>query len=293
MEIGVGTPATIPGTPGEAIVDWARHADGTTFSSLGIIDRIAYPNHEPLATLAVFSGATTRVRLMPTVMVAPIRQTGLLAKQAATIDSLSGGRLTLALGIGGRDEDYRAAGSSTEFSDRAPHLEEQITTMRRIWRGEPPGDDVAPIGPRPVSDGGPQLLVGGYSEPAARRAGRMGDGFIAGTLTPADARDLYDTTLEAWEEEGREGRPRFVGCAYWGLGSEGTLERGRNYLRDYYGWSGTSDRAAEQMLTGAGAIRERLHEAHEVGMDEYILWPTVADLDQLDRLHEVVVDAAG
>lgn len=288
MEIGVGTPATIPETPGEVIVDWARRADDGTFSSLGIIDRIAYPNHEPLASLAVFAGATSHVRLMPTVMVAPIRQTGLLAKQAATIDSLSGGRLTLAFGIGGRDEDYRAADSSTDFSRRAPHFEAQIATMRRIWRGEAPDDGIAPIGPTPDSDAGPPILVGGYSEPAARRAGRMGDGFIAGTLSPADARDLYEVTLEAWEEAGREGRPRFVGCAYWGLGPDDTLERGRDYLRDYYGWSGTSERAAEQMLEGPDAIRARLDEAREAGMDEYVLWPTVADIDQLDRLRELL-----
>lgn len=289
MDVAVGTPATIPGAAGEEIVSWARRADEGPFSTLGIIDRMAYPNHEPLVTLAVLAGATDRIGLMPTVMVAPIRNGGLLAKQAASLDSLSGGRLTLALGIGGREEDYLAAGSSTPFSRRAAVFEEQLDLMRRVWRGERPAEDIEPVGPPPVTDGGPAVLIGGYSEPAARRAGRMGDGFIAGTLTPERARGLYERAGEEWEGAGRRGRPRFVGCAYWALGDDTILEDGRDYLRDYYGFRpGAADSAAEGMLDSAEAIRARLGEAEDVGMDEYVLWPAVADISQLDRLADVI-----
>ncbi len=286
MQVAVGTPATIPGVSGEAIVAWVRAADEGPYSSLGIIDRIAYGNHEPLAALAAFAGVTERIRLMTTVLVAPIRNAGMLAKQAATIDSLSGGRLTLGLGIGGREEDYLAAGSDTEFRRRAPHFEEQLVTMRRVWAGESPRDGIGPIGPSPVQEGGPPVLIGGYSEPAARRAGRMGDGFLGGNLPPPQARGLLDVALEARTEAGRDASDfHFVGCAYWALGDDDTLGRGRDYLRDYYGFrEGAAERAADAMLDSEDAVRRRLDEAAEVGIDEYVLWPTVAEIDQLERL---------
>src|SRR5918999_4014525 len=116
MDTSIGLPATIPGTSGSLVLDWARRADSGPFSSLGIIDRLVYPNYEPLITLAAAAAVTDRVRLMSTVLIAPLRGAGVLAKQAATIDAFSGGRLTLGLGVGAREDDFRAA--SATFEDR-------------------------------------------------------------------------------------------------------------------------------------------------------------------------------
>src|ERR671933_208143 len=112
MDIGIGLPATIPGTSGSLVLDWAKRADSGPFSSLGIIDRLVYPNYEPLITLAAAAAVSSRVRLMSTVLIGPLRPSGLLAKQAAPIDALSGGRLTLGLGVGAREDDFRAAPAS-------------------------------------------------------------------------------------------------------------------------------------------------------------------------------------
>src|SRR5215218_8139148 len=144
MEIGIGLPATIPWTNGPLILEWAKRADSSPFSSLGILDRLVYPNYEPLITLAAAAAVTERMRLMTTVLIAPLRRAGMLAKQASTIDALSGGRLSLGLGVGAREDDFHAAPAS--FHDRARRFEEQLELMRRLWSGQPVSEEVGPIG---------------------------------------------------------------------------------------------------------------------------------------------------
>ena len=158
-----------PWRDGGRCLAWARQADAGPFSSLSIIDRLVYGNYEPLITLAVVAGVTTRIRLMPSVLLAPSRSAAVLASEAATLDALSGGRLTLGPGVGGREDDFRAAGAS--FNDRGRRFEEQLATMKQIWAGEAVSAEVGPIGPRLVQDGGPPILIGGLS-PGCGAAGR-------------------------------------------------------------------------------------------------------------------------
>ena len=113
MEIGIGLPATIPGVTGEELTEWARRADQTSLSSLGTIDRIVYPNYEPFVALAAAAAVTSRIKLLTSVLLAPLRlNTALFAKQAATLHHLSGGRLVLGMGLGGRDDDFDVSGAS-------------------------------------------------------------------------------------------------------------------------------------------------------------------------------------
>ena len=148
MQIGIGLPATIPGVTAPEILAWARRADAGPFSSLGIIDRLVYGNFEPLITLAAVAGATQRIRLMPSVLLAPLRSAALLAKEAATLDALSGGRLTLGLGVGSRELDFHAAGTS--FTDRGRLFDDHLATMKRVWAGEAMADEIGAIGPEPA-----------------------------------------------------------------------------------------------------------------------------------------------
>src|SRR2546421_2187276 len=161
MQVGIGLPTPIPGVSGKLIMDWARKADEGPFSSLGSIDRIVYPNLEPLIAFASAAAVTQRVRLITTVLLATTRNTIMLAKQAASLDVLSNGRLTLGLGVGGREDDFRAAPAA--FKNRGKRFEEQLTMMKRIWSGQPVDAETGPIGPKSVRHGGPEILIGGYS----------------------------------------------------------------------------------------------------------------------------------
>jgi alkanesulfonate monooxygenase SsuD/methylene tetrahydromethanopterin reductase-like flavin-dependent oxidoreductase (luciferase family) len=286
VKIGIGLPASIPGTTGNVILEWARRADTGPFSSLGITDRLVYPNYEPMIALAGAAGTTKRIRLITTALLAPLRNTAILAKQAASLDALSGGRLTLGLSIGAREDNFQAAG--VPFTGRGKRFEEQLTTMKRIWAGEPVAEGLGSIGPVPARPGGPELLIGGYAPQAIERAARYADGFIAGRAGPPEqARQAYDLSARAWKAAGHEGKPRFVCCAYVGLGN---AARAGEYIRDYYSFLGPEVKSfASAVPNTPEKIRDTLRAFDAIGADELILWPTIAELDQVDRLAELVV----
>src|SRR5215471_10436907 len=177
LKIGIGLPATIPGTEGTRILDWAKKADSGPFSSLSILDRLVYPNYESLTTLAAVAGVTQRIRLVTAVLLAPLRNPALFAKQAASLDALSGGRLTLGLGIGAREDDYLAA--RVPFKRRGRLFDEELETLHKIWAGQSLSEKVGAIGPKPVQPGGPEILIGGYSPASIQRVAHWGNGFIA------------------------------------------------------------------------------------------------------------------
>ena len=286
MKIAIGLPATIPGVSGATILDWARRAETRSYSSLGVIDRLVYPNYESMIALAAAAGATQRIRLMTTVLIAPLRNTGVLAKEAASLDALSGGRLTLGLGVGARKDDFLAATAS--FADRGRRFEQQITEMRRIWSGQPVSADVGPIGPPPVQVGGPEILVGGYSPIALRRAGRLADGFIAGGGPPEQAQAAHGVVEEAWRNLGRAGKPRFVTATYFGLGPN-AADRAADYIRSYYAFLGPAvEGFAQSIPSTPEMVKGTIQAFADVGADELVLWPCIPDLDQVDRLADLL-----
>ena len=285
MKIGVGLPATIPGVSWQQVSEWATKVDAGPFSSLGILDRLAYPNYEPLITLAAAAAVTQRVRLMTTILIAPLRNAGVLAKQAATLDAISGGRLTLGLAVGSRSDDFVAAPAS--YQDRGRRFDQQLELMKRVWAGEPVGDEVGGIGPPPHQTGGPELLIGAASPGALRRVGRWADGFIAAVAPPDFVQQLYSVAEESWQAHGKPGKPRLVVGIYCRLGPD-TAERSEAYIRDYYTGMGMADFVAQSVLASPEAIREAIEGYEAIGADEVVLWPTVSDLDQVDRLADIV-----
>jgi alkanesulfonate monooxygenase SsuD/methylene tetrahydromethanopterin reductase-like flavin-dependent oxidoreductase (luciferase family) len=281
MNIGLGLPITDPA----ALLDWARRAEAGPFSTLGLLDRLVYDNPEPLVTLAVIAGATTRIRVQTEVLLAPLREPALLAKQAATLDRLSGGRLVLGLGVGGRPDDHAAAG--TDLRTRGRRLDEQLALMRRLWAGGPYDDHVGPIGPAPARRGGPEVLFGGFQPAALERVARWGDGFLA-AAAPSWAAGLIDTVRTAWKNLGREGAPRIVAQVNTAIGPSDVIDDAREAVGRYYEFSGRAESMVAGMLTTPGQIRTAIGQFRDLGADEVMLYCHGRDPGQVGRLAEVL-----
>ncbi|MGC0338420.1 LLM class flavin-dependent oxidoreductase [Streptomyces sp. SLBN-8D4] len=282
MNIGLGLPIDDPAQ----LLTWARRADASPFRTLGLLDRLVYDNPEPLITLATLAGATSRVRVQTEVLIAPLHNTALLAKQTATLDRLSGGRFTLGIGVGGREDDCLAAG--IDLHRRGRRLDEQLIQLRRAWSGEPYGEGVGPIGPAPVTPGGPEVLFGGFAPAALERVGRFGDGFLGAALPPTFMSKLFRDAETAWQKHDRPGRPRLVAQANVALGPDVTLDLARRNLRDYYAFSGHVDYMEAGLLTTPQQIREAADAYIAIGADEVMLYCWASDADQIDRLADAL-----
>ena len=289
MKIGVGLPFRMPTGSWAYISGLARRAEEGPFTSFAALDRLAYDNFEPLAQLAAVAAITERLRLVTGVLLAPLRNAGVLAKQAATIDAISNGRLTLGLGVGGREDDAIVAPAG--FHDRGRRFEEQLVHMRRVWAGEVLAGAQRPVGPAPVQPGGPEILIGGTHPRAIARVGRFADGYVMGgrALEAEWARGIMAQVEDSWAAGGRAGRPRVVvslPCAL-GPGADAAVDAA---LADYYGApaAAVGGRRGRLQPTSPGVIRDAIAMHDELGTDEMIFRPVTPDLAQLDRLAEVV-----
>ncbi|MBB1151600.1 LLM class flavin-dependent oxidoreductase [Amycolatopsis dendrobii] len=280
MSIGIGLPISDPA----ALLDWARRADAGPFSTLGLLDRLVYDNPEPLTALAVLAGATTRIRLQTEVLLAPLRETALLAKQAATLDRMSGGRFVLGVGVGGREDDHHVAG--TPLRERGRRLDQQLADLRRLWSGEPYSAGAGPIGPAPAREGGPELLIGAFKPKALARVARWGDGLLA-AAPPSWVGGLFDTVRRDWQEHGREGQPRLVAQVNVALGPDSVADEAKTAMRAYYAFTEMADHMVSGMLTAPGDIRAAIRAYRDLGADEVMLYCWGSDPEQVDRLADL------
>jgi alkanesulfonate monooxygenase SsuD/methylene tetrahydromethanopterin reductase-like flavin-dependent oxidoreductase (luciferase family) len=282
MNVGIGLPNAVRGVNRDGIVDWAQRAERAGFASLGTIDRLVFPNYESSIALAAAAAVTERIELVTDILIAPLRaNTALLAKQAATIDSLSGGRLTLGLGVGGRRDDFDASG--VDFSRRGRIFEQQLEEMTAIWRGE------RDVGPAPRQDGRPGLLIGGGADVVYRRAARYADGWTMGGGTPDTFKHGREQMTAAWTAAGRGGRPRTMALFYFALGDDAERMASEN-LGDYYAFLGDY---AQQIVASAAkdgdTVKQYIAAFEAAGADDIICFPASFDLSQVDRLAEAAL----
>jgi alkanesulfonate monooxygenase SsuD/methylene tetrahydromethanopterin reductase-like flavin-dependent oxidoreductase (luciferase family) len=263
----------------------SRRSQG--FPGVGSLDRLVYPGYEALISLGAAAAVTERVRLTTQVLLAPWRlNAALLAKQVATVQRLSGGRMVLGIGLGAREDDYKASGITTE--GRGDRLTEMIEEMLRIWEGEERGT-AGGIGP-PLGDlGRPKLLVGGGVDAAFRRAAKFGDGWTAGGVPPEQFAKGAEAVRAAWGEEGREGNPRLTALAYFGLGPTGVEDAERD-LGHYYAWLGdeTASAIAGSAATDEDGVAAYIKGFGDAGCDELTFFPTSIDPQQVDLLADAV-----
>lgn len=285
MDVGIGLPSTIPGVKAGQVLDWARRAEDRGFSSLAVLDRLVYDNHAPLVTLGAAAAVTERIKLVTSIAIVPYRaNAALLAKQAATVDHLSEGRLVLGLAPGGRGDDYEASG--VPFAGRGQRFEEMLEEMRRIWSGEPRGTAGA-IGPTPPA-GRPTIIIGGGTDRAFSRAATYGEGWIMGGGSPDIFGQAADKARAAWSAQGREGDPRLMALAYFALGPD-ARRSADEYLRDYYAFVGPyAETIASSALVDADAVRGALTAFGQAGCDELILFPCNPEPAQVDLLADAV-----
>ena len=292
MRIAIGLPSRVTSASGELMLEWATRADQGPFSSLAVTDRVVSKALEPLTVLSAAAGATRRIRLMTSVVVGPTRETTLLARQAATIDALSGGRFTLGLGVGVRENDYIATGYN--FHRRGRRLDDQLPILRKLWAGEALSDGVGPISPSAVRPTGPELLLGGYVPAIARRIAAWGDGFMApGGGERAQLLELWQQISQAWQEAGRQGRPRWVGASYFALGPD-ALDQAHSYINANYGYNPElAERRLRSLPTTGRAVEDAIKQQEEMGAEEFILRPCAPNLEQIERLADVAARTAG
>ncbi len=282
MDVGIGLPNAVREVDRAGIVDWSQRAEQAGFSSLGAIDRIVYPNYESLIALAAAAAVTERIRLVTDILIAPLRSnTALFAKQAATIDSLSGGRLTLGLAVGGRPDDFEVSG--IEFSQRGRIFQQQLDEVTAVWKGE------RGIGPAPTRNQRPGLLIGGSADIAYQRAAQYADGWTMGGGTPDMFAEALAKLNTAWTSAGREGKPRTMALFYFALGND-SERMAAHALGDYYAFLGDY---AKQVVAGAatdaGTVKQYIAAYEAAGADEVICFPVSADIEQVDRLAEAAL----
>lgn len=276
MKIGIGIPNAIPGTDGSVFVEWARRAEQCGFSSLSTIGRIVFDCHEELIALTACAAVTTKIKLATTVMIGPPRESTLLAKQAATLQAISGGRLSLGLGIGWRKSDFDATGTGELWTSRGDQLEEQVKRLREVWAD-------TEIGPDPTTP--PEILVGGAAPAALRRAGRIGDAFIAGPFPKEQVIEHFKTLDEASTEKPL----RKLTSRYFALGEENREEMLEN-VRAYYQAGGEEfvETMQGRTLTTPQQVRQAIADMKDTGAEELCFWPQLNHSDQIEKLAEIV-----
>src|SRR5262249_7849523 len=205
MKLGIGLPNTLaPEIDRKLVLDWARLADEAGFDVLGTIDKPNFDSWDPLTTLAGVALVTERARLATSILLLPPRNEVLVAKQAAVVDQLSGGRLVLGLAQGGREDDYELFGVADDFKGRSRKFERQVERRGEGRRKPRESDrDRGVVGPPPVQDPGPPIWVGALSDKAMARAARVADGFIFGTTGAEFMKETTPKVRETFAAQGK------------------------------------------------------------------------------------------
>lgn len=293
MKIGMTLPVTEPGWTRDILIQWAQKIDNGPYSCLALGERIFFPSPELMTTLGACAVLTERVKLVTTVIILPMHNPVLTAKQLATVDVLSNGRLVVGVGTGGREEDYLA--TATDLSQkRISVMASHVDTMRKIWRGEPGVEGaLRPVEPFPVQENGPPILAGVMGPKGLASAANWADG-ISGMSVSAQTSDAEQSMQQAnaaWLKAGRKKQPQFNSAFWFALGDNANQQM-QTHLTRYFNWLDPGSREALAKHAGfRGSVKDlkdRLKAFADTGMDEVVLIPTSIDPNEVDRVSEAI-----
>lgn len=286
MKIGICLPYMKPGINRKTILDWCRAIDQGPFHSLSCGERITGYTYEMRVILSAAAAVTERVRIVPSLYVLPMTDAVRAAKEIATLDVLSEGRVTVCVGVGGREDDYKAVGAN--FKNRFQRMDNQIVTMKKIWAGEPAYEGGEEIGPRPYQAGGPPILVGAMGPKSINRISKWADGIYGFAMNGEQSLSQYffDAADQAWKDSGRETEPYKMGGFWYSMADNGEQQL-KDYVFDYLKIMGEDQaRTTANSMTRftPEAIMDALDATEAAGAEEVFLVPATADIKEVDRI---------
>jgi len=291
MEVGIALPTMAAGYDGPSLRAWCRGVDEGPFSSISTGERITFDNPELLTTLAACAALTRNVDIMANIVVAPLHRPALLAKQLATIDVLSEGRLVVGLGVGGRPDDYAA--TETPFERRHDRVDEIAGELRSLWSGRPPFDGADPVGPAPFHAAGPRLVSGALGPKGIARAAAWAEGITGFSISGAEDEITAQVTLArlAWSDAGRQAPPWLGSGTFCVLGVVDALPTLHRFAARYLSFLG--DDIAEAVASGLkvadpDSLNAVLDAAEAAGIDEFTLVPGSWEIGCLEAIAEIV-----
>jgi len=291
MKVGVCLPYSEPGITRKTLVDWCKALEDGPFDSVSCGERISGP--DAMEMRAMMAGAallTKRIRIVPTLYVLPMHNAVWAAKEIATLDVLSEGRVDVVVGTGGRPNDYRAVGA--DWKTRNERLPEQVQVMRQTWKGQPPFEGSEPIGPKPVQPNGPRV-IGGFAGPKAiARSGAWADGLYGFSITgqAAEIQQKMDQADAAWRDAKRTTKPYKIGGFWYSLAddAEGAL---KHYTYNYMVIAGhelATQTANAMTQFDPGLILDTMRGMKATGIDELFMVPASTEVSEVTRLAGLV-----
>jgi probable F420-dependent oxidoreductase len=260
------------------------------------IDRIAYDNLEPLTLLAAAAGATQKIRLGTSALLGNLRHPSHVAKIISTLDYISNGRLTLGIGFGSRESDYKAV--EIPFEHRGSRAVEQVELIKRLWteenvtyRGKFYNVENLTVGPRPVQKPHPPIWTGGSAEVALKRAGIWANGFICGSSAIPDFPSTWEKISGYARAAGRN--PNEItkaGLTFMAVNDDNAkaVKMVEDYVMRYYGRL-RADVANTSLVGSPSAIIDRIGSFLSKGLDTLIFGVADPDPRQLDVFGEKVL----
>jgi alkanesulfonate monooxygenase SsuD/methylene tetrahydromethanopterin reductase-like flavin-dependent oxidoreductase (luciferase family) len=291
MKIGICLPYMKAGLTRDDYMAWFRRVDQGPFHSISCGERVHGPSYDMRVILSAAAAVTTRVEITPTLYVLPMHSAARVAKEVATLDILSGGRLKkMVVGYGGREKDYQAVRAS--FKGRYGRMDTQVAELRQVWAQHELVDGAGAIGPAPTQPGGPAILAGAMGPKSIARCAAWADGLYAwsGNGESKELQNTFAMADAAWERAGRASKPYRLGGFWYTLAEDGQ-QKLYDYVYDYLAIAGpeiATMMAKSVHRSSANAIAAALDNAEAAGCEEVFMVPATAELAEIDSLVDLL-----